>query len=79
MEYFIGRILIPATHFESPPGDFKPWKIRSAVGWNLTVPAAGVLDYQVVPSNVRALPTFEDMVIDLYEHQNCLDEEMPPP
>ena len=45
------------------------------VGWNLTVPAAGVLDYQVVPSDVRA--TFKDMVIDLHKYQVWLDKEIP--
>ena len=64
------------THFEPPPGDFKPGELRTVpAGWNLTVPAAGVLDYQLVPSNVRA--TVKDMVIDLHEYQVWLDKKIP--
>ena len=68
--------LPPVTHFEPPPGDFKPGELRTApAGWNLTVPAAGVLDYQLVPSNVRA--TVKDMVIDLHQYQAWLDKKIP--
>jgi hypothetical protein len=63
--------LPPVTHFESPPGGFKPRELRTVpAGWNLTVPAAGVLDYQVVRAS------FKDMVIDLHEYQDWLDEEL---
>ena len=68
--------LPPVTHFETPPGDFKPGELRTVpAGWNLTVPAAGVLDYQLVPSDVRA--TIKDMVIDLHKYQVWLDAQIP--